>query len=374
MRLLVDCSTLSAGGGVQVAIAFLEKLRESSRVQWLAIVPSFVTVSLSQQMVNDVRIVQVKKSTHLDRIRIRNFLRTRESDFSPDVVFTVFGPAYFRARAPHLVGFAIPTLVYERDSYFMQRGVKVALVDWVNRLLVTKADHIIVETQTMRNRFIAKFAFDPSNVSVIGNAVNPLHSRLNIQSIIGRQPFTVLVPSTYYPHKNLEIVPKVAARMREHMPSLKFEFQLTLQATDPNWLAIQRDARRLNVADSVKTLGVVHINVLGRAYEEASAVFLPTLREASTAVYPESFFFRRPLITSDMEFARELCGDAALYVPPLDPTKIASQICNLAVSPASQGALVVAGDIQLQTYPSADRKFSMQMELIEAVLRRSRQK
>ncbi len=68
------------------------------------------------------------------------------------------------------------------------------------------------------------------------------------------------------------------------------------------------DAARLGVRDSVRTLGTVPHADIARLYTLSDAVFLPTWLECSTATYPR----RSPqecLITSDLDFARELCSD-----------------------------------------------------------------
>lgn len=172
------------------------------------------------------------------------------------------------------------------------------------------------------------------------------------------------MPSAYYVHKNLEMVPAVAAEIGRLRPSLSFEFALTLDSASSKWAKIHYLAKQLGVAHRISTLGVVPLAKLAQAYREASAVFLPTLREISTAVYPESFFFRRPLVTSDMDFARELCGQAAIFVPALDPQRSALRLVELAEFPRMRSQLVAEGSRQLATYPSARQKYDLQRELL----------
>jgi glycosyltransferase involved in cell wall biosynthesis len=125
------------------------------------------------------------------------------------------------------------------------------------------------------------------------------------------------------------------------------------------------------MGDRITSLGVLPLEALGRAYAAASLVFLPTLREASTAVYPEAFHFRRPLVTSDLDFAHELCGDAAAFVPPLDPIATARTITGIAADRAWAERLIDAGERQLAAgYPSPARKLEMQLNLLERLATR----
>jgi glycosyltransferase involved in cell wall biosynthesis len=183
-----------------------------------------------------------------------------------------------------------------------------------------------------------------------------------------RARFEILTPSAYYPHKNLEIIPAVAAELTHQDPTLDFVFHLTLDPASEPWQRIQASAESMGVGQRVQTSGILPLPELAKAYQTASAVFLPTLREASTAVYPESFYFGRPLITSDIDFARELCGDAAIFVPPMIPAVIAESILTMHRDPVRVAHLVEAGKKRLAcAYPSSDDKFCAQIDLLQKV-------
>jgi glycosyltransferase involved in cell wall biosynthesis len=334
-------------------------------------VPTQMEAALPPEILADPRIILVTKGSPFNRMGLHKTLMAIERAFAPDVVFTVFGPAYFRARAPHVVGFALPYLIYERDGPIPAATPVERLGDWLRCVMLRQADHLVVETQTVRDRLARRLRIDPTQISVIGNSVNPLLVRHAEAASTPLGSFNFLIPSAYYLHKNLEIVPRVAAALRGLDPDLDFAFRLTLKPDSAHWQALAEQARQLGVADRLINLGVLPLEDLAHAYREASAVFLPTLREASTAVYPESFYFKRPLVTSDMDFARELCGDAALFVAPLAPEEIAFRLIGLVRSPAMRMRLVKAGVQQLsRTYPKAKDKFAMQLAILGAVARR----
>jgi glycosyltransferase involved in cell wall biosynthesis len=235
-------------------------------------------------------------------------------------------------------------------------------------MLFRRGDHIVVETETARRRLAHRLGIDRALISVIPNSPNPLLKRLQEPPAWVDGPFNLLIPSAYYRHKNLEIVPHVASAMRRLSPDLDFRFHFTLPADSAPWQRIAGAAAALGVADRLTTLGVVPIEALSRAYHDAAAVYLPTLLEISTGVYPESFFFRRPLVTSAMDFAHELCGDAALFVPPRDAQATASRLVELAASPQLRAYLVAAGARQLlSAYPTPEEKFKLQLDLITKV-------
>jgi glycosyltransferase involved in cell wall biosynthesis len=368
MKVLIDCTPLSAGGGVQGAIALLVNLREQRDLAWLAVVPTSLTPPLPPELADDNRVMLVRKRNSADRVLLSYKLRRVEAAFAPDIVFTVSGPAYFRARAPHVVGFALPHLIYKPDGPLSSPTLFEKFRDWLQRSALRRSDHLVVQTDTVKRRLARRLNINSSKISVIRNCVNPILAHYGGAEALAPERFAFLIPSTYYPHKNLEITPSVAAAMRRLDPALDFEFRFTLEASGFHWYKIAREAEQLGVADRLIALGALKLDELALAYLAASAVFLPTLREASTAVYPESFFFRRPLATSDVDFALELCGEAALFSPPLDAEATARSLVELARSPQLRAQLVETGKKQLlKTYPGPDAKFAMQLELLRSL-------
>ncbi len=368
MKVLVDCVPILVGGGVQVAIGVLSGLSRQSAVSWNAVVPNAMRAALPDALAADPRVIYVERRSQADRIWLTRRLRRIERELAPSVVFTVFGPPFFRSRAPQLAGFALPHLIYERDALMPVETMKDRLGDWLRAKLFRRADHLVVETETARARLASRLDIPLARISVIPNSFNPLLERNAAMEAPPAGPFAVLIPSAYYWHKNLEIVPEVAAKMRSFEPALDFVFRFTLDPGSREWAAIFAKARELGVDRYISTLGVLKITELSQAYAGASAVYLPTLREVSSAVYPESFFFRRPLVTTDMDFSRELCGSAASFVSPRDAVAAGKHLIQLARSAELREQLVRAGERQLADgYPTPAAKLQMQLELLAQV-------
>ena len=369
MKVLIDCVPLAVGGGVQVAVGLLVQLQGETDMEWAAIVPNAMRPSLPSKLADDPRITYVNRRSQLDRFRLSRKLRKMERAFNPDLVFTVFGPPFFRPQAIHIVGFALPHVIYDRDDDMPRKTLVDHIVLTLRRRLFRHADRIVVETETARLRLAERANISIDRISVIPNGPNPLLRAVPESDAPTHSPFVIFIPSAYYWHKNLEIVPAVAEAMLRRAPDLEFVFRFTLPSESPAWSRILADAEKRGVGDRVTTMGSVKLSDLSSAYHQASATFLPTRREISTAVYPESFLFRRPLVTSDMDFARDLCGSAALYVSPCDADAIAAALIDLATLPRLRAKLVEEGTRQLaRCYPTPEKKYSMQRDLMLAMV------
>ena len=385
MRVLLDCSHLNTGGAIQVGLAILENAARTPAHRWHAVlsgrIAPQVPESLDRSLASVVRL-PVRSNPWTRYAQISRHLPRIERAIVPDVVFTVFGPAKWRARAPHLVGFAIPHVLYpETDVYLWHRNLRRLVANatlflqlrWVRRAL-HNADYLVVETETVRKRTSELHGFPAERTFVVRNSYSPafVDSLAQARTSSADRPFTVLVPSAYYLHKNLEIVPRVARELRT-LTDAGFEFVITLPPDAPEWRAIHQDSIDLGVADRVRTVGAVPHRDLAQRYRASDAVFLPTLLECSTAVYPESFAAGVPLATSALDFARELCADAALYFDPLSPSDAARSLARLMADPELRRRLVENGRRVLrETYPSPEKKWEDQIACLVEGARRGK--
>ena len=70
--------------------------------------------------------------------------------------------------------------------------------------------------------------------------------------------------------------------------------------------------------------GVVDQKDCRNLYQSCQALFLPTLIECFTVSYLEAMETCKPIVTSDLSFAHDICGDSAYYFDPLDVSSIAN--------------------------------------------------
>ncbi len=65
----------------------------------------------------------------------------------------------------------------------------------------------------------------------------------------------------------------------------------------------------------------------------ADALVLPSLLESFTNTYADAMSEGVPVITSNLDFARTVCGEAACYIDPMDPASIVSGLDSLDADP-----------------------------------------
>jgi glycosyltransferase involved in cell wall biosynthesis len=213
--------------------------------------------------------------------------------------------------------------------------------------------------------------YDPARVFVVRNTYSPAfaHALASSTKAPPEDVLRVAVPSAYYIHKNLEFVPEVAAALKDRGLE-NVRFALTLPEQDQPWQRIRARAEQLQVANMVKTEGRVPHGQIADLYRSAHAVFLPTLLECSTATYPEAFAAGAPLVTSDRDFARELCGDGALFVDPFNAEQAAEALARALTDQDVREELVSHGRAALEeNYISPEEKWRQQLLCMETLAR-----
>lgn len=368
LRVLFDCSVIRRGGGVQVSVDTLVSASQDTSIQGLAVVTAQVAreASLIAERLEMI-IVPESEQTLPGLITWMFKLARIERTFAPDAVFTVFGPSYWFPQSPHVMGFAIPSLIYPERLVGRQATGVQHVVDAIRRALARRPESILVETETVSERASAIIGIESQRIQVIPNTFSVAFQR-QCEQLVRRKPDgrTVLVPSSYYRHKNLEVIPEVAAAV-QRMGHPDIRFVLTLPVTSKNWEDISGRAAQLSVASMISSVGHVPNAMFAELYRKASCVFLPTLLECSTAVYPEAFLAETPLITSDLDFARDLCGNAALFVDPCNPQLCAEAIVRVFEDTQLRATLVAAGKRVLKSrYTTPEDRWRAQRAALES--------
>jgi glycosyltransferase involved in cell wall biosynthesis len=157
-----------------------------------------------------------------------------------------------------------------------------------------------------------------------------------------------LTLARYYPHKNLEFVIRTARRLREHRDE-RLVFYITIDERHHAGAArLVKEIERDGLEDWVVNLGAIPGDGLPSVYQAADILFFPTLLESFSRTYLEAMHYGLPIVTSDRDFARECCGDAALYLDPHDVETAVSALQSLAGNPGLRARIGALGRARLK--------------------------
>ena len=382
MRILFNCSNSVKGGGIQAPLNYLEFAVQDADHEHHALLSTEVASAGGEVLCRDlptVKVISPRPSQDITGRKSRSLVCELEKKIAPDVVLTLYGPAYVAFRSPHLMLFADPWVITPKHDATKRLSIfnrcKTTLVNAYKRYWGKQASQWVVETVRGADDLAANFRVPRNAVHTIYNGCREIYFEAATQFVDAPdwQPVTdrhvrVLVLSAPYPHKNLEIIPSVALALKNSSP-LQFRFLLTLPPDLPATRALLEDAQRLGVADSLENLGPQPSDDCPRLYHDSHILFLPTLLEVFSCNYSEAMCMRRPIVTSDRPFSRDICQDAACYCNPLDPRDAARALLRVATDVEFARNLVQRGTRRLDDFPTPDQKYARYIEILASLNR-----
>jgi len=281
----------------------------------------------------------------------------------------------------------VPTVIRLQNAYFVYRDAPACRGLTLRGRLIVKYGRqhfrhlgqnvsVIVQTEAMRQHLLQESGISPARVVVVADRgmsfpALPEHAARPARDADLRPdaPFTFLCVALCSPNKNLEVLVE-AAKMLRTLVSRPFRCVLTIDR-DQHPIASKLLARiaREGVGDRLVNAGLLPPERLRQAYAAADAFILPTLLESFGRPYDEAMHFGLPILTSDRDFARERCQDAALYFDPLDAASVARSMARVMNDAELRGRLAENGRrVKAQT-PSWDEIAARCVEVLEHTAR-----
>lgn len=175
-----------------------------------------------------------------------------------------------------------------------------------------------------------------------------------------------------YPHKNLKIIPEVANQLRKNDPDRVYRFILTLPDDGPVVRQFWAIVDKYGVKDMIENVGKLRLQECPSFYASSDIVFLPTLLETFSATYPEAMVMGKPIVTTDLQFAHDICGDAAAYYSPMSAEAAAKMIGQVAGDPKLRESLIANGRNRLKEFPNPEKKYQLMLQWIQEVADKER--
>ena len=378
-KILINCSNLHAGGGINVALSFIGHLSER-----LASYPDLLfDLYLSKR---------VDSSLRDQGINLCDFNRVLVFDLHPSSlfnlhlqrlfcgyrsVFTVFGPVYFLFRIPnHIVGFARPQILYPSSQYLPSsfNVLKIFAHD-VSKLLLAlffvNSSFLVFETSYSSLRLKNILFLRHKKTFVVPNSVSQFYFDISqdivepdafyhVREGFGR-PLKLGIISRNYIHKNLAILPKV----KSHLESFGISVSIYVTFTDSEWSSMSHTFR-----SSIVNVGPLLSSACPEFYKTLDGLIFPSLLECFSVSPLEAISCNLPVFCSNLPFMFDIYGDCVVYFDPYSAYNIASVIHSFYLLPGSKRLeFLTKAKSLLASFPSSRDRFTSYMSIIQDSLK-----
>lgn len=371
-KIIINASNLKGGGALQVAITFIEGLKEFKNNNYHIFLPPILFTSIDfEKFSNNIMFYKVANPP------VFNFygwglseLTNLEKTIQPACVFSFFGPTYWRPKSLHIMGFANGLYLYDDLPYIKKipffKKIFFNLKKFYHRILLkNNADYYIVQTDEMKKRLSIFLKISKNIISVNYGSYHPIFTRkVNDLFLLPEKrddEFWFITISSFYPHKNLDVINRVLDILVLKDIDINIKFVLTL----PDNIFQEKFKQHVN---SLINVGPVDLEECPYLYSRADALFLPTLVESFSASYPEAMIMKKPILTSNYQFSRLVCNDSALYFDPYNPNDIVDKIIQISSNKSLYNKLIKNGLETVHKMPSFHNSTRKYLDICESYI------
>lgn len=383
MTFVLNCAALRHGGGRTVGLNVVRQLgRRQGPERFVVLASPGVGYEELEAPGVQVQTVRWPEFGFVQRLHFLNYtvprmcrIHAASALFSMGNMATVLGhiPQLVLFHKPHFIAGEhlqnlFPSFV-DRTRYCLERiyfgyGIR--------------GSTVTVQTGWVRSRLIAMYSIRPEQVHVVPSAVDlggpfdpePGPQSKEIASLA--RPLRLFYLALYYPHKNHQVLIDVANRL-EALGLEDFAIVTTIAPDQDRGAQQFLHRMRRHAAGATPrflNVGPVPLGQIDHCFRQSWACLMPTLLESFGLPYLEAMKAGCPILTSDRDFAREVCGDAALYFDPLDADSIVRAILRLRDEPGLRERLIQAGRRRLeQGFPTWAEVTERYVELLRRIAR-----
>lgn len=282
-----------------------------------------------------------------------------QKTFNADVIFGMGNHGLPNVKCPQAIWNGNAYLVYP-SKHFPFASIKERMQTKYQRFHFRQTlkctDLLFCQTPVMRQRISDYYGYDIKRVKILPNTLSPLLQKPGSNDAVIRpkeitdDKFNCLILSKYYPHKNPEMLLDACLPSYEQLGDIRFITTISEQHNIHSKRFIQRLDKNSHMKKLFQNIGTIAHENLEAYYRNVQLVIMPTLMESFSVTYLEAMYFGVPILTTDLDFAHYLCGNAAAYYDPWQPKSFVGKLLMLKSNASACEKLEQAGYEQLRKF------------------------
>jgi glycosyltransferase involved in cell wall biosynthesis len=284
----------------------------------------------------------VRPANPLIRIPLALPMQARRDRLDVLLVQYVAGPV-----VPCPVVTVVHDVAFRRHPEFFSRAERM----WMPRAIpatMRRAARIVTVSSFSRDEIVSAFGTDPSKIAVALEAADPIFSSPPTVPA-GVEPPYLLALGNLQPRKNLLVLIRGYRALLGERPELRERLVIVGQP----WLdagSLTDEAADLVASGRVVFTGYLEDERIVSLLAGATAFAFPSVYEGFGLPVVEAMAAGAPVLASDIPVMREVAGDAAVLLPPGDPSAWARALGELATDEDRRAALARAGRERAATF------------------------
>lgn len=202
------------------------------------------------------------------------------------------------------------------------------------------ADHLLTVSTNSQQDIVRYLHIPKTRISVTLEGVSPVYRVIHDQAVLQKIKDTygilgryVLYVGGFDAHKNLAILIRAFALLRQREPQFRALTLVLVGGLGATALALQADVRAKNLDPCVRFTGYVPEDDVVGLFNAAELFVLPSLYEGFGLPILEAMACGAPVVCSQAASLPEVAGDAALYCAPDAPEEFCNTMYAILTNP-----------------------------------------
>lgn len=370
INILVNFATLKRGGGQNVALNFLQFLvknpPEKFKFTYVVSERSDLLKFLEQTQENFILVSNNPlKRMFFELFKGRSVLKRNKID----VIYSYFGIGLYPIRIKQVSGSADSNLYFPEIDFWKEYSgfsqLKKDLIDKYRIWGLKRAKAIVFENPEMEKR--GKKLFKLKHTKYIPPSFSSPQENdefTKIEKVDGELKGLFLCG--WQRNKNFMLIPKIAKQLKEKNINFKF-----IISTSPDesieFINFKKLVDANNVGEMIELVGSVPKTQLPSLFSKIDFVFLLSKLESFSNNIIEAYYYQKPLIISDLDWAKSICEEAAVYVDINNISDISNKILTLATDESKIIELIKKQSVKLKSFPNIAEKSKMELEYLKKI-------
>lgn len=366
MKIIVNASAIDSRGAFSVVNSFLYELYNASdelrskNIKFHILAANEKLCEYNNDIINVEFVRIAKKSWYHKWLYERKILPNLISSGNYDVYLSMQSYILKNIQAKQFV------LIHQPIPFSNFKFNDLEFINWLKYNVIFKnilhkqknnVAGVIVQTKWLKEALIKQYGYNCKIVVIrptVGDIVNnniPLSD--DVMNKIGGSYIRLLYPTSEEKYKNNQRLIN-AINLYNNYNERKVKLLITLKGND---------------SEFIKYIGKVPYTSIFSLYKSTDALIFPSLTETLGLPLLEAQMTRVPIIASDLPYAKEICGDDAIYFNPRSIDSIVSAIKKYVLDQKNIVMKKVVSDSKQEPHKIYGESYLDYIRFIEEVIR-----
>ena len=338
MKILINAISLKMGGSKVIINSFVENIPKDNNEYHFIVYPGVLNNIDYKKLNNNIIIkeLDIGKKSHIERflwdqIKLPKYIKRHKFDYM--INMTNYGPAFPKCKQILLLHNAKHISQEIKKTLSMKDRFKLIIEDIILKFSLFGTYKLIVQTNYMKRGILNKFNFKEEDIIIIPNFCNKKNNDTKdfeleklLNNCINKNDFVLSYISLYSPYKNFEKLID-AIEILKNNTDINVKLILTLDRNEKNEAEkILDEIKNRNLSNYIISVGNIENSKINQILKKSDVFIFPSSAESFGMPLIEAMNAGVPILASDLEFAHNVCEDAAIYFKYDNSLDIAEKI------------------------------------------------